>query len=116
MKHYTVRYPNIRIISCGDLLIALNMNCFKFNQLAPKSQLQYIYDDCRLLDFIIQTTGSKQDALCLYHNGEMFVEVSFDGLQGDRVKEIRSYSTLRRLSHWYKQVDISALFQDVPNN
>lgn len=92
------------------------MLCFKFNQLTPKAQLQYIYDHCRLLDFIIQSNGSKQDAVCLYHDGEFFVEVQFDGLQGDRVKEIRSYPTLQRLSHWYEQVSISSLFQDVTRN
>ena len=113
LKQYTVSYPAFIVIRCGYLLIVLNMNCFKFNQLAPKSQLQYIYDHCRLLDFIIQTNGSKQNALCLYHNGEIFVEVSFDGLEGDRVKGIRSYPTLDQLSHWYHQVDITAAFQNV---
>jgi len=92
------------------------MHCFQFNQLTPKNQLQYIYDHCRLLDFIIQTVGTKQDAVCLYHDGELFVEVHFDGLQGDRVKEIRSYSTLHQLSHWYEQINISSLFQDIPKS
>ncbi len=92
------------------------MNCFKFNQLVPKSQLQYIYDHCRLLDFVIQTHGSSQDAMCLYYDNTLFIEVTFDGLQGDRVKKIRSYPTINQLAHWYDQINISAVFQDVPKN
>ncbi|MGB3585452.1 MAG: hypothetical protein WBA23_02875 [Tunicatimonas sp.] len=89
------------------------MNCFKFNQLAPQLQLQYIYNDCRLLDFIVEVNGSKQDARCLYFDSQLFIEVHFDGLQGDRIKEIRSYSTLNQLSHWYEQISLSSLFQNI---
>lgn len=92
------------------------MNCFKFNQLTPQSQLQYIYNDCRLLDFIIKAFGSKQDALCLYFDGQLFIEVHFDGLQGDRVKGIQSYAGVSQLSHWYDQIDISAALHKVTKN
>ncbi len=92
------------------------MNCFKFNQLAPQLQLQYIYNDCRLLDFIVEVNGSKQDARCLYFDSQLFIEVHFDGLQGDRIKEIRSYSTLNQLSHWYDKVNILEVFQKLTRN
>ncbi len=116
MKHYAVGSTAIPVTGSEQKEVLLTMNCFKFNQLAPHLQLQYIYDDCRLLDFIVEVNGSKQDALCLYFNGQLFIEVHFDGLQGDRVKEIRSYPTLNKLSRWYDQIDISAAFQKVTKN
>ncbi|WKN41250.1 hypothetical protein [Tunicatimonas pelagia] len=116
MKHYAVSSTAIPVTCFRQKEVALNMNCFKFNQLAPQSQLQYIYDDCRLLDFIIEIEGSKQDARCLYYDGQLFIEVHFDGLQGDRVKEICSYPTVNQLSHWYEQVNLSAIFQNVPKD
>ncbi|MEM9833497.1 MAG: hypothetical protein AAF944_22895 [Bacteroidota bacterium] len=54
--------------------------------------------------------------MCLYYDNQLFIEVTFDGLQGDRVKEIRSYPTVNQLVHWYDQVNISAVFQDAPKN
>lgn len=92
------------------------MTCFQFNQLEPKAQLQYIYDRCQLLDFMMQSDKGSPDAVCLYHDGNVFMEVRFDGLQGDRVKEIRSYPCIQQLSHWYNQINISAFFQNVSRN
>ena len=89
------------------------MTCYYFNRLNPEDQLQYIYDHCRLVDFMIQPNACRPDAVCLYYDDEIFVEVRFDGLQGDRVKEIRSYPTMQQLGQWYNHIDISSVFQNV---
>lgn len=92
----------------GVFLIC-NMNCYEFNQLAPQDKINYVYNYCRLVDFEIVKENYREYGICLYYNGDIFIEISFDGLRGDRVKEILTYTKVSQLAHWYEQVDIRHL-------
>ncbi|WKN29547.1 hypothetical protein PZB74_11290 [Porifericola rhodea] len=72
----------------------------------PKEQINYIYDHCRLVDFQVVREQYRTFGICLYHNGQIFIEVSFDGLQGDRVRQIKAYESVKKLAHWYERIDI----------
>ena len=85
------------------------MDCQKFTALSVEQQLDYIYHHCRLVDFTIVSERSTRYGVCLYHNGSIFVEVRFDSLQGEQVKEINAYCGIEELSHWYDTVDLSSL-------
>ncbi|MEK6478381.1 hypothetical protein WJR50_12635 [Catalinimonas sp. 4WD22] len=85
------------------------MKCYYFNLLEPKEQINYIYENCKLIDFQVVRERYKTYGICLYYDGVIFIEVSFDGMQGDRVKEIRSYESVSKLSHWYERVDIKSV-------
>lgn len=82
------------------------MECYNFNLLKPKEQIDYIYDNCKLIDFQVVREQYKTFGICLYHDGQIFIEVSFDGMRGDRVKEIRSYESISKLAQWYERVDL----------
>ncbi|WP_277482314.1 hypothetical protein [Catalinimonas alkaloidigena] len=75
----------------------------------PKEQINYIYENCKLIDFQVVREQYKTFGICLYYDNAIFIEVSFDGMQGDRVKEIRSYECISELSHWYERVDIKSV-------
>ncbi len=85
------------------------MDCYTFNKLSAKDQINYIYHRCSLLDFVVRVDQYQENGVCLYHNEVFFVEVCFDGLRGDRVKDIRTYSQIQQLSHWYDRVDLGSL-------
>lgn len=85
------------------------MDCYKFNQLTPSQKIDYVYNNCRLVDFEVMHANCRECGVCLYHNGEIFIEISFEGIRGDRIREIRSYADLQELSHWYERVDIRSL-------
>lgn len=85
------------------------MDCYTFNKLKAKDQMNYIYHHCSLLDFDIERDKYQQNGVCLYHSGNFFVEVCFDGLRGDRVKNIRTYSDVQQLSHWYGRINLGTL-------
>ena len=81
----------------------------KFLTLSSEQQLDYIYRHCRLVDFTIVSERAARYGVCLYHDGTTFIEVRFDSLQGERVKEINTYHNLEELTHWYETVDLSSL-------
>ncbi len=85
------------------------MDCQKFIALSSEQQLDYIYHHCRLVDFTIVSERLTRYGVCLYHDGTTFIEVRFDSLQGERVKEISAYCDVTELAHWYESVDLSAL-------
>ncbi len=85
------------------------MECQKFTTLPSEQQLDYIYHHCRLIDFTIMSERSTRYGVCLYHDGTLFIEVRFDSLQGERVKEVNAYRYVEELTYWYESVDISAL-------
>lgn len=85
------------------------MDYFIFNKLKPKEQLDYIYHHCNLVAFDIIRKKYCQHGICLYYDGKMFIEVYFDGLRGDRVKEIKIYSKIQQLSYWYERVSLNSL-------
>ena len=85
------------------------MDCQTFSTLSTDKQLDYIYHFCCLLDFEIVSERYHRYGMCLYHDGNLFVEVRFDGLQGDRVKEIKTYDELQALTRWYERVDLKDL-------
>ncbi len=85
------------------------MNCYRFNQLTPQDKVNYIYNHCKLVDFEIIREQYREFGVCLYHNGSIFIEVCFDGMRGDRVKEIKTYANANQLAHWYERVDIRQL-------
>lgn len=86
------------------------MEFFIFSKLNPKEQVNYIYHHCKLVDFAIIRTQYSQCGVSLYYDGKIFIEVYFDGLRGDRVKEIKIYSKIQQLSFWYKRVGLNSLF------
>lgn len=81
----------------------------KFIALSSEQQLDYIYHHCRLVDFTIVSERSTRHGVCLYHDGAFFIEVRFDSLQGERVKEVNTYCGVEELTHWYDSVDLSPL-------
>ena len=85
------------------------MDCQTFSALSSDKQLDYIYYHCRLVDFEIVSERYHRYGVCLYHDGNLFVEVRFDGLQGDRVKEVKVYDNAQHLVHWYERIDIKGL-------
>ena len=85
------------------------MNCHTFHTLSSDQQLDYIYRRCRLVDFEIVSERYRRYGVCLYHDGTLFVEVRFDGLQGDRVKEVNVYDDARDLTRWYERIDLQDL-------
>ena len=85
------------------------MDCQKFTALSVEQQLDYIYHHCRLVDFTIVSERSTRYGVCLYHNGSIFVEVRFDSLQGEQVKEINAYYDVDELAYWYESVDLGPL-------
>ncbi len=85
------------------------MDCHIFSRLDPKEQVNYIYHHCRLLDFDIIQESYRQYGVCLYYDGTIFLEVSFDGLRGDRVRDIKTYSRIQQLSHWYERINLGSL-------
>jgi hypothetical protein len=85
------------------------MDCYKFSKLTPKEQINYIYHHCNLVDFDIINEQYRQCGVCLYYDGHIFVEVYFDGLRGDRVKNIKTYHKIQQLSYWYDRMNLSAL-------
>ena len=85
------------------------MNCYKFSQLILQDKVSYIYNYCRLIDFEIVREGHREFGVCLYHNGNFFIEICFNGMRGDSVKEIKTYAEVSQLCHWYERVDISSL-------
>ncbi len=87
----------------------LNMDCYTFSRLEPKEQINYIYHHCNLIDFNIIEEQYRQNGVCLYYDGHLFIEVFFDGLRGDRVKAIKTYQKIQQLSHWYEKINLQAL-------
>lgn len=85
------------------------MDCYNFNLLNPKEQVNYIYDHCKLIDFEVVREQYQTFGLCLYYNGRIFIEVRFDGMRGDRVKEIKAFNSVKQLPHWYERVDIKGV-------
>ncbi|MGB3852306.1 MAG: hypothetical protein WA958_20245 [Tunicatimonas sp.] len=85
------------------------MDCQKFIALPSEQQLDYIYHHCRLVDFSIVPERTTRYGVCLYHDGSLFIEVRFDSLQGERVKEINACYDLEKLAHWYDAVDLSSV-------
>lgn len=85
------------------------MDCYNFNLLDAKKQVNYIYDHCKLIDFEVVREQYQTFGLCLYYNGHIFIEVRFDGMRGDRVKEIKAYNNMKQLSHWYERVNIKSV-------
>ncbi len=85
------------------------MDSYRFNLLKAEEQINYIYDHCQLIDFEVVREQYKTSGLCLYHSGSLFIEVRFDGMQGDRVKEIRAFENMQQLSHWYERIDIKGV-------
>ena len=85
------------------------MNCQTFSTLSSDEQLDYIYHHCRLIDFEIVSERYHRYGVCLYHDTKLFIEVRFDGLQGDRVKEIKVYDEAQALTRWYDRVDLKDL-------
>lgn len=85
------------------------MDCYTFNKLKPKDQVNYIYHHGNLVDFDIINEQYRQYGVCLYHDGNIFIEVYFDGLRGDRVKNIKTYNKIQQLSHWYERISLSSL-------
>ncbi len=85
------------------------MNCEIFNQLTSRQKIDYIYNNCRLVDFEVMRDQRLEYGVCLYHNGSIFIEISFEGICGDRIREIKSYAEVEQLSHWYEQVNIRPL-------
>ena len=90
------------------------MDCQKFLALSLEQQLDYIYHHCRLVDFTIVSERATRYGVCLYHDGTFFVEVRFDSLQGERVKEVNAYFSANELTHWYESVDLSPLLSLTP--
>ena len=85
------------------------MDCYTFKALPSDEQLDYIYHHCRLIDFEIISERFHRYGMCLYHDGTLFVEVQFDGLQGDRVKEVNVYDDIQTLTRWYDPIDLKDL-------
>lgn len=85
------------------------MDCYTFNKLKPKEQVNYIYHHCSLVDFNIIREQYRHYGVCLYYDGNTFVEVCFDGMRGDRVKNIKTYSKIQQLSHWYERINLGSL-------
>lgn len=85
------------------------MNSKNFDALSSDGQLDYIYHHCRLLDFEIVSERFHRYGICLYHDGKLFIEVRFDGLQGDRVKEMKTYDEVQALTRWYERIDLKNL-------
>ena len=85
------------------------MNSEKFDALSSDGQLDYIYRHCRLVDFEIVSERFHRYGVCLYHDGNLFIEVRFDGLQGDRVKEVKAYNEVQALARWYERIDLKSL-------
>ena len=85
------------------------MDCQKFNTLSSDQRLDYIYRYCRLVDFEIVSERYHRYGVCLYHDGKLFIEVRFDGLQGDRVKEMKTYNNVQALTRWYERIDLTDL-------
>ncbi len=91
-----------------DRLIC-TMDCYQFNQLKPQEKINYIYNHCRLVDFEVIREQYREYGVCLYHNGKIFIEISFDGIRGDRIRDIRAYAKVSQLTRWYESVDIRPL-------
>ena len=85
------------------------MDCHTFDTLSPDKQLDYIYHHCRLVDFEIVSERYRRYGVCLYHDARLFIEVRFDGLQGDRVKEVKAYDNVHALTRWYERIDLKGL-------
>lgn len=85
------------------------MDCYHFNLLGPKEQVNYIYDHCKFIDFEVLREQYQTVGLCLYYNGQIFIEVRFDGMRGDRVKEIKAFDSAKQLSHWYERIDLKGV-------
>ena len=80
-----------------------------FNTLSPDEQLDYIYHHCRLIDFEIVSERIHRYGICLYYDEHFFIEIRFDGLQGDRIKEVNTYQQIQDLVRWYERVDLKDL-------
>lgn len=85
------------------------MDCYTFNKLSPKEKVNYIYHHCNLVDFDIIIEQYRQCGVCLYYDGNIFMEVYFDGMRGDRVKNIKTYYKIQQLSHWYERINLASL-------
>ncbi|MFP4089764.1 MAG: hypothetical protein ACLFUB_08050 [Cyclobacteriaceae bacterium] len=85
------------------------MNYYRFNSLPSQDKVSYIYHHCKLVDFEIVKEQQREFGVCLYHDGSIFVELCFDGLQGEQVKEIKAYGDINQLAHWYERVDIGGI-------
>ena len=85
------------------------MDCQTFSALSSDKQLHHIYHCCRLVDFEIVSERYRRYGICLYHDETLFIEVRFDGLQGDRVKEVKAYDDAQDLTRWYDRVDLQGL-------
>lgn len=85
------------------------MDCQTFSTLSSDKQLDYIYHHCRLIDFEIASERYRRYGVCLYHDGKLFIEVRFDGLQGDQVKEVNVYDNVQALIRWYERIDLKNL-------
>lgn len=90
-------------------ILPLGMDCYNFNKLSAKDQINYIYHHCCLLDFDIEQDKYQQNGICLYYDRDIFIEVCFDGLRGDRVKSIKTFCCIGQLSRWYERVDLGSL-------
>lgn len=88
------------------------MDCYRFNQLKAQEKIDYIYNNCRLVDFEVIHEKYREYGICLYHNGQIFIEISFDGVRGDRIKEIKAYAKVSQISHWYEHVNIRPLLSE----
>ena len=85
------------------------MDYKKFNSISSDEQLDYVYYHCRLIDFSIVSERTRRCGLCLYYDGHSFIEIRFDGLQGDRIKEVNTYHRVQDLAYWYERVDLKGL-------
>ena len=85
------------------------MNSQQFSALSSDEQLDYIYHHCRLIDFEIVSERVHRYGVCLYYDERRFIEVRFDGLQGDRVNEIAIYECIQDLTRWYERIDLKNL-------
>jgi Lon protease-like protein len=85
------------------------MNNSTFNRLSSQDKVSYIYQNCKLIDFEIVQEKHREFGVCLYHDGQIFVEVCFDGMRGEQVKEIKAFGCLSELSHWYDRIDLGTL-------
>ncbi len=85
------------------------MDCKKFDAFTSEQQLDYIYHHCRLIDFEIVSEHNHRYGVCLYYDNHFFIEIFFDGLQGDRIKEVNTYPHAQQLVRWYERVDLKQL-------
>ena len=88
------------------------MNCQQFDTLPWDDQIDYIYHSCELIDFDIVSERYRQYGLCLYHNGDIFVEVRFDGLQGHKIREIKVYEDAQQLHRWYERINLNKMLSE----